>query len=379
MKLRDCLRKHDSCVYCLEFPDGKCYVGKTLDLGGRVTLYVGDIGKDSSGVRTIIDEYGADNVNLRILFSMSGQKKVDKDICLSMMEIKYIRELNTLRPNGYNVSVGGEVLGIPIEYITTDKSVIESYYNSNKIVLEYDLDGNYVKEYDSISRCAYEKGVDSDDIRSAVKSNRPFRGLCYLRIKRYNYIPQSIDVAKPIIREKIKIEHKTIVKEHIVNRTCVRNPVIVYDENGDFVGEYSFLAEASRALGGVHVSIGVYRSGYIAFRRTTDDYPKKIESRDDFYGYALQEEYKPINELSYTPRMKDDGIVKAPNLHRNLKLSFPINQFDLGGTFIAQYKSIRDASIGSGIAYSQIYACVHGKTKRAGGYFWEKADSAEQE
>lgn len=378
MNMLDCLKRHDSCVYCLDFPDGKSYVGKTLDLGGRISLYIGDVGVDGGGIRPLIDEFGAQNISLRILFSMSGQKKDDKDLCLSLMEIKYIRELGTLRPNGYNTSLGGEILGVPIEYLTTDKEVIRSYRQSCKSVLEYDKDGKFVKEYDSISRCAYEKGVDSDDIRYAMQHNSPFRGLCYLRQKRYGMIPDSIAVAKPIVREKIKVVHKTIVQDKIVTRLCCMNPVVVYDTSGFFVGEYESLSAAGRALlGGKALSVGCYRSGYIAYKKTSDDYPKKIESRDEMYGLAIGEEYKPKNELEYTPRMRDNGTMRQSSIHLKLKLNFPINQFKLNGDFVAQYKSIRDAAQDTGIRYSQIYACVNGTTKRAGAYIWQKAESNE--
>lgn len=375
MKIKECLNRHDSCVYCLIFPDGKYYVGKTLDLGKRMSLYVGEIGEDSGGVRRVIDSFGADSVDVRILFSMSGQKKDDKDICLSLMEIKYIRELKCVHPDGYNVSLGGEVLGIPIEYLTTDTASIRAFRSSCKAVLEYDIDGNFVREYESIARCAYEKGVSEDDIRSAMKRNSPFRGICYFRQKRYGIIPEKIDVARQVVREKVKVINKTVVEEKVVTRLRCLNPVVVYDVKGDFVGEYESLSSAGRSLlGGRSLSMGCYTSGYIAYKKTSDDYPKKIESKDDMYGYAIGEAYKPKNELEYTPRMQDFGKMRLCSMHEKLKLSFPVNQFRLNGDFVAQYKSIRDASHDTGIPYSQIYACVMGKTRRCQGYIWQKAD-----
>lgn len=375
MKIKECLNRHDSCVYCLVFPDGKYYVGKTLDLGKRMSLYVGEIGEDSGGVRRVIDSFGADSVDVRILFSMSGQKKDDKDICLSLMEIKYIREFGCVQPNGYNISLGGEILGIPIEYLTTDSALIRAYRSSCKVVLEYDIDGVFVREYESISRCAYEKGVSENDIRSALNRNSPFRGLCYFRQKRYGFTPEKIDVAKQVVREKVKVVHRTVVEDKIVTRFRCLNPVVVYDVKGDFVGEYESLSSAGRSLlGGRSLSMGCYISGYIAYKKTSDDYPKKIEPKEEMYGYATSDEYKPTNELEYTPRMRDNGSMRLFSKHSKLKLSFPVNQFKLNGEFVVQYKSIRDASDATGIPYSQIYACVMGKTRRCQGYIWQKAD-----
>lgn len=58
----------------------------------------------------------------------------------------------------------------------------------------------------------------------------------------------------------------------------------------------------------------------------------------------------------------------------SLKLNFAVDCYDLSGSFVRRYRSIRDASDATGIAYCQIYACVMGKTKRARNYIWKKVD-----
>ena len=65
MKILDYERSHFGCVYCLEFPNGMRYVGKTHDVGGRVGLYkrFGEGGK----VNGAIKEFGIENVDMRIL------------------------------------------------------------------------------------------------------------------------------------------------------------------------------------------------------------------------------------------------------------------------------------------------------------------------
>lgn len=374
MKIKDCLKRRDSCVYCMEFPNGMQYVGKTKDLGSRMKLYISDFSKGGSGVSKYIDEFGIDNVNVRILFSMSDQKDEDKEVCLSIMEIKYIRELNTLHPNGYNISVGGECLGIPVEYITTDKDAVKSFYKPNKFVLEYDLDGNFVKEYDSIARFAYEKGLSEDLVRSYLTKMKPLKDLCYIREKKYDHIPLKIIVDKYKIKEKVK--YQTVIEKRIVTKDVnhLEIPCVVYDYSGKFCGEFESLNKASLALGiNTRLTLGKYKSGYIAYKRVSNDYPIKIESKDDLYGYVINEEYKPKDMLELAPRMKETGTMAYHSKHEKIKLEFPINQYKLNGEFVAQYKSIRDASLETGIQYSQIYACVNGKTRKAQGYIWKKA------
>lgn len=377
MKIKDCLRRHDSCVYCLEFPNGMKYVGKTKDLGRRMKLYLSDFSSKESGIPKHVSDFGVDNVDVRILFSMSGQKQEDKEICLSIMEIKYIRELNTLSPNGYNVSLGGEVLGIPIECLTTDKDVIKSFYKPNKFVLEYDLYGNFVKEYDSIARCAYEKGLNENTIRAYLTKMKPLNDSCYIREKKYDYIPPKIDVEKYEIKEKVKYKYTTVVEKRVVTKEVnhLEIPCIVYDYAGNFCGEFESLNKASLALG-IHtrLTLGKYKSGYIAYKKVSNDYPKKIESKDKMYGYVMNEEYRPIEELELAPRMKETGTMAYQSKHEKLKLEYPIIQYKLNGEFVERYDSIRDAAHATGIQYSLIYACVTGKTRRSKGYIWKKAE-----
>ena len=379
MKILDYERSHFGCVYCLEFPNGMKYVGKTHDVGRRVILYkrFGESGK----VNGAIKEFGIENVEMRILVRFEGMSKVDMELCLSILEIKYIREMDCVFPRGYNVSLGGELLGVPIKYLTTDADTIRSLMSGNKILLEYDVEGKFVREYDSISRFAYEKGYDEKRVRDYVDKNKVYKGKHILRTKRYDYIPERIEVDDIKVVERVK--YKTVVEERVVVKqkdvTYSKVPIIVYDLNGDFVGEYESNNAACRALysGVTYMPLGVYKMGYIAFKKTGEDYPKKIESVEELKYKVTFEEYKPINELEDKP-MLDASVLNAPSghygKHEKLRHNFAVNQFKLNGEFVAQYKCLRDASDETGIQYSQIYANVMGTTRKCKGYIFQRAD-----
>lgn len=389
MKISDAKLRHVSCVYCLTMPNGKSYVGKTRDLSDRLKLYEriynGDISKENSKVNDAIKEYGLESVDVSILGEVKCSDMVDLELCLSIMEIRYIRELGTIFPKGYNVSLGGEVLDIPIEHLTTDKDIIESHYSNNRIILEYDLRGEFLKEYNSIARYCYERGYDDNLVRKYIGKHKPIDGKYYLREKRYGYIPERIEVDYVEVKERVKykdvIETRLIVKEK--DFTITSKPVIVYDEEGEFVGEYSSIAEARRKVfdsNSSSIIIGQYYKGFIMFLKQGDDYPKKIEAKGYLETKQLEEYYKPITELEDKPKPKKNysNIARKNNRHEKLNLTFPINQFKLNGEFVAQYKSIRDASAYTGIAYSQIYNCVNGTTRKAKGFRWERADIQEE-
>ena len=379
MKLTDVKNGSFPCIYCLTFPDGKQYVGKAHRFLERVRLYTSDKIKKSARVNEAISKFGADSVEVEILSRVNCPNDVDLELCLSIMEIKYIREKDCVYPNGYNVSLGGECLGIPVEHITTDSDTIRSYNSGKKVILEYDLEGNFVAEYPSIARFAYESGINEDTVRSAVDAQRALHGKYILRSKRYGFIPEKISVRE--IKVVNKVKYKTVVEEIKVERRkeVYHNGkrVIAYDIDGDFVGEYESLADMRRNLGiRSSIATGIYRGGYIAYEKVSDDYPKKIESYEEMIGKVTENEYHPASELKDIPPIPMRELIgdKHGGMHANLKLDFKIAQYSLNGEPIDVYNSIRDAAYKTGLSYSGIYGCVNGKTKKSQGYIWRRLE-----
>lgn len=410
MRLEEAKSKHFACVYCLEFPNGKKYVGKTKDLGKRIGIYERFCG--SSTLNEAISEFGLDSIDVSVIREVKCDDKIDLELCLSILEVKYIRDLNTLVPNGYNVSIGGECLGIPIECITTDSDVVRRYNNGAKAVLLYDLDGNYVMEYESIAKMAYDMASDEEIIRPVLNTWKIFHGKYYLRTKRYDYAPLHIDVAPPKVRENIvykdvivereRIKYKDVVIRNeiqkFVERKVIKKPhVLRYDMNGDFCGEYDSLKDAclSFTSSSSGISCGVYRKGYILFKKESDDFPTKIEPYTILSKKVTGDYYRPADELEdRAPQMRvdkdcstkrrvgrprktiscEDGNDKlnVDGRYTNINLDYPICQYTLDGEFVRKYDSIRDAAYYTGFNYPNIWACVIGRTKKSHGYLWRK-------
>lgn len=377
MELGSFLKMRDACVYCFEFPNGKRYVGKTHDLGRRLSLYEKNVSgefEDNSPVVRAIREFSWAFIDFKILAKIEGLSKEDAELCLSILEIKYIRELGSISPSGYNISFGGECLGVPVEYLTTDKRKIDAFKGASKAVLLYDLEGKFVKEYPSIANMSYDLGIMPEEGSQKLDKKQVLCQKYFVRSKRYDYIPDVIEVPKVEVRDRVK--YNTIVEERVIvkEKYVYKQTALAYDMNGDFVGEYESRADACRHLNGAKdMPWGRYVKGYILYKKVSDDYPKKIEGHLAFQGKVILEEYKPAVELADLPKQNVEPYNRK-GIHTNLNLTFPVQQFDLGGNFVATHASIRDASVASGIPYSQIYACVHGKTKRARNYIWRKVD-----
>lgn len=386
MKLEEAKKSCISCIYSLVFPNGKRYIGKTKNLGKRIGLYLRFDGC-SARVREAINKFGWDNVDIEVLTSVSCKNVIDLEICLSMLEIKYIREYDCLNPNGYNVSFGGEVLGIPAEYITTDKDYIKSLNSNDKVVLCYDLDGNFVNEYPSISRFSYENGLDDDFVRGYIGKMKPINNVFYLRFKRYDYIPQKIVVKKVDIKERVI--YKNVVEERVIKRERTVHtyiPALKYDMNGKFCGEYKSKRDACSTFTKKNsCDWGKYCNGYILFKKKDDNYPIQIEPYHVLCNKQIGEYYAPANELPDIEIHKDWNKVdfKSANneqlcidgKYTNIKHKFKVYQYTLNGELVNTFESIRDASRETGIRYAQIYNCLKGATKKAAGFFWKKEDS----
>jgi len=79
---------------------GLCYVGQTIQ---KVEKRIADHGRDPSGFfGNAIKKYGLESFSFEIIDSSA--RTVDE---LNFLERKYIKELNTIGPNGYNLQIGG--------------------------------------------------------------------------------------------------------------------------------------------------------------------------------------------------------------------------------------------------------------------------------
>lgn len=376
MDIKDLLKRSDRCVYCLEFPNGMKYVGKTGNLGDRMRIYLRNLEQGDGGkVCDAIREFGLENVDLKVLASVSGLEKDDLELALGILEIKYIREMDCIFPKGYNVSFGGEVLRIPPEYITTDAEAIKAFKVGSKSVLVYDLEGNFLREYDSLMRMDYELGLGERDYAPFLDKKKPVCDKYYIRSKKYNVIPEKIEVTPWVVKERVKY-HTTVEERVVVKEKEVARPrVLAYDVNGDFVGEFKNRAEACRVLNGAYkMPYGQYVKGYILYKKVSDDYPKKIESYVEVQNKILEETYKPKEELQDMPPIPYVPTIRKPRKKSRVNLNYAINQLKFNGELVATYDSIRDAAQITGIPYAQIYNCVRGATRMCQGYLWERAD-----
>lgn len=368
MKFDEVKKIKSACVYKLNFPDGKSYIGQTKNLRDRIDLYSNVLlfKKDRSKVESAIAEYGLDSIDYEVLASPCGLEGEDLLLALSILEIKYIRHFGTLCPNGYNASIGGELLGIPSDFISTSVGI--SNYSGSKPVLCYDIDGNFVMEFESIEKCAYGLGVDSSTLSPHIDKGTLFRNEYMLRFKRYGKVPEKILPFKKKVIDKVIVnkiyEDKVILRERV--KAAPRDQVLKYNADGEYCGTYDSTIDAAVSIGLKHLNKGVLTRGFIFF---------------DYDGGEIKQNIGRIERAGKrTPKYSDfiksscSEKIEVPENKGWSKLinDFKVAKYDLSGNLVDVYDSIKHASYMNGIAYSGIWACVFGKTKKSKGYIWRK-------
>lgn len=133
--------------------NNKSYIGITIDFDKRIKQHQNQ--KTNSLIHKAIVKYGKDNFDYQIL---------DKDLSLDeaeALEIKMIRELNTLSPNGYNLAKGGMFGGTKSKI--SDEQI--AYIKNNRNIPMYILYENFSE----LISYEYFKSIYNNKIRTDIQ------------------------------------------------------------------------------------------------------------------------------------------------------------------------------------------------------------------
>lgn len=231
--------------------NGKIYIGKTNNIGQRIRQHLTTFKNRDSEFHKAIDDDGFQNFIWEFIeFTNSAEMAAD-------LEKKYIIEFNSLIPNGYNVSVGsGGVPGwepivclekngtfvkrynyirevvadgiqvssvlrcIDCDYKTAKgylfmrekdyikhgaKKYREKENSQKKPIVQCDLDGNKIAEFESVSSAADETGFGRTNISSnLIGSSKTCHGCIFVykenfpikNLSEHKHIGKGIRVAQ---------------------------------------------------------------------------------------------------------------------------------------------------------------------------------------
>lgn len=266
---------------------------------------------DNTYLHRAMNKYGIENFKVDKIASINCDSIEELSEQLNYLEIMYIAEYNTLAPNGYNLTKGGQAT---------------SEFFKRKVD-EYDLDGNYIQTYDSLIAVSRNLGITTScAIYKCCSGKSKF---AFQRIWRYHEDPL----------DKYELPEKTI---------AIRNyklaPVDQYTKNGIFVQTFNSIAEANSYLKIDSVSSHI-----------SECCKGKLYSA---YGYVWRYCGEPFNKY----KEKDKRLVGC-------------KKYDLNDNLLDTYSSMQDAcfSIGkeSKTATPNIVNCCKGNKKTAYGFKWK--------
>lgn len=260
-------------VYKMTNPEGGVYVGQTVSIRKRLIGYIKYVQykKKHSIILQSMEKYGFENHTFQIL---EMNVPIEK---LAEREAYWIQKLNSLvssNPKGMNTLAFDKGVYSKIR----NKENIKEYYDgletwdfkpftgaefiqksvdlkkeltrivnkrtnrtfpewSNKIIAEklkkpilcYDVNGDFIREFDSTKSAVEELGITRSSIKDSLRKGSWSRNAYMFKYWEENY-PKKIEVSK-------------------VNIYSVKKPVLVLNSDFDIITEYPSSQEASEATG----------------------------------------------------------------------------------------------------------------------------------
>lgn len=263
--------------------NGKIYIGKTNNLPKRIREHTRYDVHNGLIFHKAIEKYGEENFEWEIIDSTEDFQEANE------LESYYIKKYNSFKPNGYNMTFGGDGgnahNAVPIVCLT--------------------LDGKFVKRYNSAAEAEREDGFTNSTVLICCKNySRTCKGHLFMFEEDY-------------------FKNGAITYKKAKSACCKK--VIQCDMHGNFIASYDSIQEASLSTGTNRTAIigcvkGRYKkaNGYIWVYE--EDFPvKDIESHEDKKkGRKVAQVDPETNKIINTfDRMTDAGKAVGTS-HKNI-------------------------------------------------------------
>ena len=182
---------YEGYIYCITNKvNSKQYVGQTIrTVEDRYKQHLNRVkhNYDNLYLYKAMEKYGVENFWAHQVEKVVCKTRDDLQKKLDEKEIFYILLLETREPDGYNMTDGGMLL--PNTY-------------KSKPVCNYDLDGNFVKEFSSIAEAARYYDIENGDISMCCNRGRVkmVNGFIW-RFKGDDYDVKTIDIRHHTVRQ----------------------------------------------------------------------------------------------------------------------------------------------------------------------------------
>lgn len=385
----------------------KLYIGKTVNPNyyHRMSQHYTATEKGVTKLYRALRKYNWDNFNIYIIFQSeilenNIENKIYLNNILSEKEIQFINLYDTVK-NGYNTTLGGEgTVGLSGEL--SKRSVP---------ILQYTIDGKFIKEWSSINECANCLNLSSGTIHNAL-TFKLFSYKNYIWIYKHKYNENLLN---------LKITLNNLKSNSIKN-------IYQFDLNGNFINHYTSIREASINTNTSEDNLysclnkNSYTANNFIFMKennleevkaiinhlTNSKYTSAGKTILQFnYNKELIGEYDNRNIISnkynitpnsvsrvlsgernslkntvliykhlFTEELLSEKIIKAKTKNGNIKY---VMQFDLYGNYINTYNNCTTASKAIGCKNTSINECAKGEAFQSKGYIWIYEDDYTEE
>lgn len=346
--------------------NGKMYVGqKRINTSDNWRLYYGS----GTIIKYALKKHGKENFDRKIIDIAFNEDE------LNYLEKYYIKVFNSVKNDmWYNLCYGGiggrgrvsleDGLKNKIDEVKTKKKghkwtdytrqkhkeYYEKYgYSTAKKVAQYDLDGNFIRIYNSATEAAKDYEANKSQIGHAC--NGILVTSCGFQ---WRYCDENGSYPEQI--ESCREFHDNAQKQH-------SKKTVKYDLDGNFIAIYNSAKEAAESIGAEKRSVcsvctGIVNTCYGYQFRYCDEngnYPEKIDA------------YIP------EPQIRTDEYKNKMSKSKSKK----VNQYTMDDVFIKTFDSgISTKEIGAtpGI----VSRCCKGLSKHSGGFKWFYADDPNQ-
>lgn len=328
-------------------PSNKKYIGQTINEKARRNAFfnLNHVYSEGGKLENARKKYNPINFKYEHLDVFESDNKIELLNKLNELEQYYILKFDSYK-TGYNSTTGGISV-----FIYTDEIKNKISKSKTKVVLQYDMDGIFIKKWNSTKDIAIEFNCSPSTI-SKCCNNIAKKSLGYIWKYYEEEFPLILDTN---FSNKDKLVSNSYINRNIINGN-VEKPVLKYDLSGNYIEEYNSIQEAVKLNEKTNRSslsgccTGKFKtSGGFIWRYKLDD------------NYSLN-----INIDNITQR---DLI----NSTLNKKGEKPIYQFDLNNNLIKRFNSFSEAVKELNICRTGIYQCCTGKLKTYKKYIWKYA------
>ena len=347
-----------------DLTNNKIYVGGTTSgLSTRSRLHVNKAENNpSTPLQKAIAEKGKENFKIELLEMCNNLEQ------LNQREIYWIAALGATNPEiGYNDNIGGGIVRMSEE---TKEKIGDLHRGKisekRKAVLQYNLNGNFVKEYPSLTEAAESNNVTREAILRVINKEAVYPTTNNPYIWDYKENFSIVPVKLNLTDYYSNPDYKTIMGEECIEARVKSNEIVKdgnfaklakgvdqYTVDDKFIKSYRSISEASKETG---ISIASIRT-YI----NDPEYFSKLKNKA-----KAKFIWKISNNVEQISR--EEVLLKAA-----AKNSKKINKCDFNGNIIKTYSGIVAASKEEHIDTKTIRKAILSDSSYKG-YYWEYAE-----